>query len=214
MLRRWPILIVNYFYYNNNNNNNNNNNIYQMASSRNSKKRSSRRGGRSKRTEKKLKHKWHQRGCQNQTGGGSITGGWAWGPSDVHHQTATSPAGSDVAPHSINGNHYAVNTATVAPPQASNAIIERQNTQTAGRRRGRGRGRKEKAHKKYSQKKSRRVSCQRGGMAEYLPELVNASTRTTLQIPANIANALQGSATPFVSAEPTSQPIGSPISLK
>ena len=113
-----------------------------MASRRNrSSKKSAGKRRRGGRTEKKS-HKWHQNGCQNQTGGGSMTGGWAWGPSDVHHQTAGSPAGSDVAPHSINGNHYAFNASTMAPPQASNAIVEGRNmAQTAGRRRRRGRGR-------------------------------------------------------------------------
>jgi len=70
-----------------------------MASRRNSKKSAGKRGRR-KSTEKKT-HKWHQRGCQSQsqTGGGSMTGGTPWGPSDVQHQ-------------STNGNHYALNTAT------------------------------------------------------------------------------------------------------
>lgn len=171
----------------------------------------SRRNGR--RTEKKS-HKWHQRGCQNQTGGGSMTGGWAWGPSDVHHQTA----GGDPVPHSINGNHYALNTATVTPPQASNAIVERHAAaQTAGRRRGRGRGRGRSDSKirRKAARKSRRIACQNGGGAmEYAPELAKITLNSALQTPSSIVHGLQGAATGFVSATPTSQPIGEPIALK
>ena len=200
-----------------------------MASSRrrnsSSKKSLGRRcgsGGRRKRTEKKLKHKWHQRGCQNQTGGGSMTGGWAWGPSDVHHQTSGSASGSDPVPHSINGNHYAFNANTMAPPQASNAIVERHSAaQTAGRRRGRGRGRGHRRGSKGTKssrkalRKSRRISCQNGGgFADYLPEAIKPSVNTTLQMPGNIISGLQGPATASVSADPTSQPIGQPIALK
>ena len=176
----------------------------------------SRRSG--KRTEKKS-HKWHQRGCQSQTGGGSMTGGWAWGPSDVHHQTAGSPAGSDVAPHSINGNHYALNTATVAPPQASNAIVERHAAaQTAGRRRrrrDRGRDSKGSKSRRKAVRKSRRIACQNGGgFMEFLPELPRIAGNSALEAPSSIIHGLQGSATAFVSSNPTSQPIGQPIALK
>lgn len=178
----------------------------------------SRCGGRGgKRTEKKS-HKWHQRGCQSQTGGGSMTGGWAWGPSDVQHQTAGSPAGSDPAPHSINGNHYALNTATVAPPQASNAIVERHNmAQTAGRRRGRGRGRSrsDSKNRRKASRKSRRVACQNGGgFMEYVPELTKIPGNSALETPASIVHGLQGPSTAFVTSNPTSQPIGQPIALK
>jgi hypothetical protein len=176
------------------------------SSSKKSRGRSRRNGGR---TEKKS-HKWHQRGCQNQTGGGSMTGGWAWGPSDVHHQTA----GGDPVPHSINGNHYALNTATVAPPQASNAIVERHSAaQTAGRRRGRGRG--DSKIRRKAARKSRRIACQNGGGAmEYAPELTKITLNSALQTPSSIVHGLQGAATGFVSANPTSQPIGEPIALK
>lgn len=171
----------------------------------------SRRGGR---TEKKT-HKWYQRGCQSQTGGGSMTGGWAWGPSDVHHQTAGS---GDPVPHSINGNHYALNTATVAPPQASNAIVERHNmAQTAGRRRGRGRGRGRSGSKirRKATRKSHRIACQNGGGAmEYAPELTKITLNSALQTPSSIVHGLQGAATGFVSSNPTLQPIGEPIALK
>ncbi len=195
-----------------------------MASRRHSSKKSVGKRRRSRRTEKKS-HKWHQNGCQNQTGGGSMTGGWAWGPSDTHHQTAGSPAGSDVAPHSINGNHYAFNASTMAPPQASNAIVERNNmAQTAGRRRGRhgrrghgrGRGRSgSKNRRKSGAGKSRRIACQNGGgFMEYTPELAKGAGNSLLETPASIVSGLQGAATPFVSSSPTSQPIAQPIALK
>ena len=195
-----------------------------MASRRrnsSSKKSVGRRGRGGKRTEKKT-HKWHQRGCQSQTGGGSMTGGWAWGPSDVHHQTAGGAGGaggSDPVPHSINGNHYALNTATQAPPQASNAIVERHAAaQTAGRRRRRGprRGRSgSKIRRKASTGKSRRIACQNGGgFMEYLPELPRIAGNSALETPSSIVHGLQGPATGFVSSNPTSQPIGQPIALK
>ena len=183
-----------------------------MASRRRSSKKSSGKRRRGKRTEKKS-HKWHQTGCQNQTGGGSMTGGWAWGPSNVHHQTA----GSDVAPHSINGNHYALNASTMAPPQASNAIVERSNmAQSGGRRRRRGRGRTgSKNRRKSGASKSRRIACQNGGgFMEYAPELAKGAGNSLLETPASIVNGLQGAATPFVSSSPTSQPIAQPIALK
>ena len=188
-----------------------------MASRRrNSSKKSvgkRRRGG--KRTEKKT-HKWHQRGCQNQTGGGSMTGGWAWGPSDVHHQTAGSPSGSDPAPHSINGNHYALNNAIVAPPQASNAIVERHAAaQTAGRRRRRHVRQGTKKSLRKAARKSRRIACQNGGGAmEFVPELQKITLNSALETPSSIVHGIQGSATAFVSSNPTSQPIGQPIALK
>ena len=185
-----------------------------MASRNRSSKKSAGKRRRGRRTEKKS-HKWHQTGCQNQTGGGSMTGGWAWGPSDTHHQTA----GTDVVPHSINGNHYAFNASTMAPPQASNAIVEGRNmAQTAGRRRGRGRGRGRsgsKNRRKSGASKSRRIACQNGGgFMEYAPELAKGAGNSLLETPASIVNGLQGAATPFVSSSPTSQPIAQPIALK
>jgi len=188
-----------------------------MASRRRSSKKSSGKRRRGRRTEKKS-HKWHQTGCQNQTGGGSMTGGWAWGPSDTHHQTAGSPVGSDVVPHSINGNHYAFNASTIAPPQASNAIVERNNMALSGgrRRRRRGRGRSgSKNRRKSGASKSRRIACQNGGgFMEYSPEIVRGAGNSLLETPASIVNGLQGAATPFVSSSPTSQPIAQPIALK
>ena len=149
-----------------------------------------------------------------------MTGGWAWGPSDVHHQTAgSSSSSSSGAPQSINGNHYALNNATLDPPQASNAIVERQNIQSAGRRRrgrrlGRGRGRSLKGKKKTGNR-SRRIACQSGGgFLEFIPEILKPGVNTTLQVPTNIVSGLQGPATPAVSADPTSQPIAKPIALQ
>ena len=170
-------------------------------------RRRSRCGG--KRTEKKSHNRWIQRGCQNQKGGGSMTGGWAWGPSDVHHQTAGSSS-SGGTPQSINGNHYALNNATLDPPQASNAIVERQNIQSAGR----GRGRSLKGKKKTGNR-SRRIACQSGGgFLDLIPEILKPGVNTTLQAPTNIVSGLQGPATPAVSADPTSQPIAKPIALQ
>jgi hypothetical protein len=142
-----------------------------------------------------------------------MTGGWAWGPSDVHHQTAGS--GNSGTPQSINGNHYALNNAVLSPPQSSNAIVERSNNiQSAGRRRGRSRSLK---GKKKSANRSRggRIVCQSGGgFMEYLPEIIKPGVNTTIQVPGNIVSGLQGPATPAVSADPTSQPIAQPIALK
>lgn len=170
----------------------------------------SRRSG--KRTEKKS-HKWYQRGCQSQTGGGSMTGGWAWGPSDVQHQTA----GSGPVPQSINGNHYALNTATQVPPQASNAIIERHiAAQTAGRHRGRrhGRGRRSIGRGRRSSK-SRRIACQSGGgIMSLMPEIPQVAGNSVLEVPTSIIHGIQGASTSFVSSSPTSQPIGVPVSLR
>ena len=188
-----------------------------MASRRSSKKNRGRtrcggRGG--KRTEKKT-HKWHQRGCQNQTGGGSMTGGWAWGPSDVQHQTAGGGGGGAPALQSINGNHYALNTATVAPPQASNAIVERHAAaQTAGRRRGRGRGRGRSIGRGRRGRKSRRIACQSGGgFMNLIPELPKVAGNSVLEVPTSIIHGIQGASTPAVSSSPTSQPIGQPVAL-
>ena len=134
--------------------------------------------GRRKYTEKKLKHRWTQRGCQNQKGGGSMTGGWAWGPSDVHAQTAGTGG-------------------------------------SAGRRRGRGRGRGRGRSLKGNKKNSRKLACQSGGgIMSSLPEIIKPAMNTTLQGPSNIVSGLQGPATAPVSADPTIQPIGQPITLK
>lgn len=148
-----------------------------------------------KRTNKNKTHKWHQKGCQS--GGGSMTGGWPWAPSDVHHQTA------GAVPQSINGNHYTHNTNTVAPPQSSNHLVEK----------GMFGGR----HKKSSNKGRRHrrfIGEQHGGMAEFLPDTVNTTLRGFTETPAMVANTLQGASTGFVTSNPTVQPIGVPIQLK
>jgi hypothetical protein len=163
-----------------------------LSKSRNHK--GGRKSSRRTRTDKKKKtHKWHQKGCQS--GGGSITGGWPWGPSDVQHQTAGSSTGAQQVPYSINGNHYAHNTATNAPPQSSNHLVEK--GQYGGKRRRR-----------------RFIGEQHGGTAAFLPEVANSSVRGMLEIPASVANSLQGASTAFKTSDPTVQPIGNPIQLK
>ena len=179
---------------------------------------SSRRGGRSGKDKDKKKNgtrKWHQKGCQS--GGGSMTGGWPWGPSDVQHTGGGgSVGGMSSVPQSINGNHYALNTATMAPPQSSNHLVEKgmfgggrsrrreHSGSGSGSGRGRGRGRR---HRKY-------IGEQHGGMAEYLPETANTSLRGITETPACISNALQGDSTAFVTSNPTVQPIAQPVQLK
>ena len=168
---------------------------------------SSRRGGRRSGKDKKKNgtRKWHQKGCQS--GGGSMTGGWPWGPSDVQHTGGGgSVGGASAVPQSINGNHYSLNTTTLAPPQSSNHLVEKGMFGGGGRsrRRGHGRGRR---HRKY-------IGEQHGGMAEYLPEAANTSLRGITETPASIANALQGDSTAFVTSNPTVQPIAQPVQLK
>ena len=155
------------------------------------------------RTEKKNKtHKWHQKGCQS--GGGSMTGGWPWAPSDVQHSGGGGGGGGEPVPHSIGGNHYALNTATNAPPQNSNHLVEK--GQYGGKRARSGHKRRKHHH--------RFIGEQHGGTAEYLPEVANTSVRGMLQIPASVVNSLQGASTAFKTSDPTVQPIGNPIQLK
>lgn len=143
--------------------------------------------------------KWHQKGCQS--GGGSMTGGWPWSPSDVQHiGGGGGPGGMSEVPQSINGNHYSLNTTTMAPPQSSNHLVEKGMYGGGSRRRGR-------RHRKL-------FGEQRGGMAEYLPEAVNSSLRGVMETPASITNALQGDSTAFVTSNPTVQPIAQPVQLK
>ena len=150
--------------------------------------------------------RWHQKGCQS--GGGSMTGGWPWGPSDVQHTgNGGAPGGTSNVPQSINGNHYPLNTETMAPPQSSNHLVEKGMFGGRGRRsraRGRGRGR---GHRRY-------IGEQSGGMAEYLPETVNTGLRGMAETPLSISNALQGDSTAFVTSNPTIQPIAQPVELK
>ena len=158
-----------------------------------------RKSSRRARTEKKKgAHKWHQKGCQS--GGGSMTGGWAWSPSDVQHQTAGSSTGAQQVPHSINGNHYAHNTATNAPPQSSNHLVEK--GQYGGKRARSG------------HKRRRFIGEQHGGTAEFLPEVANTTVRGVVEIPASVANSLQGASTAFKTSDPTVQPIGNAVQLK
>lgn len=171
------------------------------------KRRSSCAGGKYRRSSSKKKNgtrKWHQKGCQS--GGGSMTGGWPWGPSDVQHTGVGGGVGGvSPAPQSINGNHYSLNTTTMAPPQSSNHLVEKGLFGGRSRRgRGRGRGRR---HRKF-------IGEQHGGMAEYLPETANTSLRGVVETPASIFNALQGASTAFVTSNPTVQPIAQPIELK
>lgn len=167
--------------------------------------RKTRSSKRAPRTEKKH-NKWLQKGCQS--GGGGVTGGWPWAPSDVHPQTAGSAQVG--VPQAINGNHYSLNTATTAPPQSSNHLVERgqfggtkKNGRGQGRGQGQGRGRR---HRRY-------IGEQYGGMAEYLPEVANIGARSVGQIPLSTINALQGASTAFRSSDPTIQPIGQAIQL-
>ena len=168
-------------------------------------------GGKSRRSSSKKKngtHKWHQKGCQS--GGGSMTAGWPWGASDVQHTGGGGGVGGvSPVPQSINGNHYPLNTATMAPPQSSNHLVEKGmfgggRSRRRSRGRGRGRGRR---HRKF-------IGEQHGGMAEYLPESVNTTLRGVGETPASIVNALQGDSTAFVTSNPTVQPIAQPVQLK
>ena len=169
------------------------------SSSSSSRRRRHCKGGRkSKRTEKKH-NKWFQRGCQS--GGGGVTGGWPWGPSDVHPQTEGSA--SLGVPQSINGNHYSLNTTTMAPPQSSNHLVEK--GQFGGTKKN-SRGRRRSRHRRF-------VGEQHGGMAQYLPEVANTGLRGLAAMPASAMNTLQGASTAFRSSDPTIQPIGQAVQL-
>lgn len=157
-------------------------------------------GGKRKGSRSRTKtHKWHQNGCQS--GGGSMTGGSPWAPSDVQHQTT----GGNI-PQAINGNHYALNTDTMVPPQSSNHLVEK--GLFGGRRR-------RKLTAKERRRRHRRfIGEQHGGTAEYLPETINTTVRGAVETPAMVANTLQGASTGFVTSNPTIQPIGAPVQLK
>lgn len=151
---------------------------------------------RNKHTEKKH-NKWFQKGCQ--TGGGSATGGWPWGPSDVHPRTEGSMGGGGSnVPQSINGNHYSPNTATMAPPQNSNHLVER--GQLGGTKK------KHRRHHPFTGE-------QHGGMAAYLPEVAKGTLYSITQAPGSIMNAIQGASTASQSPDPTIQPIGQGVQL-
>ena len=151
--------------------------------------------------------RWYQKGCQS--GGGSMTGGWPWGASDVQHTGGGgAPGGTLPVPHSINGNHYPLNNETLAPPQSSNHLVEK--GMCGGRSRGR-RGRRGRSGR--SGRGRRFIGEQSGGMAEYLPETINTGLRGMSETPMAISNALQGDSTAFVSSNPTVQPIAQPVEL-
>ena len=163
-------------------------------------------GGSSKRrsrTDKKKRktHKWSQKGCQS--GGSNVVGtGSAWHPSGMEHQTA----GSASAYATNSGNHFALNTNTLAPPQSSNHLVEKGilaggRKRGSSRKRGRGRGRK---HRRF-------IGEQSGGMIRLLPETVKLEINNATQMPATAVNVIQGAATPVASADPTIQPIGRPL---
>lgn len=162
-------------------------------------------GGSSKRRsrtdQKKSKtHKWSQKGCQS--GGSNVVGtGAAWNPSGMEHQTA----GSASAYATNSGNHFSLNTNTLAPPQSSNHLVEQGilsgGRKRGSRKRGRGRGRK---HRHF-------IGEQSGGMIHLLPETVKLEINNATQMPATAVNVIQGAATPAASSDPTIQPIGRPL---
>ena len=176
----------------------------RSSSSSKSKTRSkSCKGGRKSRNRGTKPHKWHQKGCQS--GGGSMTGGWPWAPSDVHHQTA------GTVPQSINGNHYAFNTQQMQHPQNSNHLM----FSGSGGSRRRSKNSKITAKDRRRQRRHRRfIGEQHGGMAEYLPEAANSLVRGVAETPAMLASTLQGASTGFVTSSVTDHPIGDPVTLK
>ena len=161
---------------------------------------SSKRRSRSRTDKKRKTHKWHQKGCQS--GGSSVVGtGSAWHASHMEHQTA----GSESAYANNNGNHFSLNTNTLADPQSSNHLVEQGmvggRKRGSSRKRGRGRGRK---HRRF-------IGEQHGGMIHLLPDTVKLEINNATQIPASAVNVIQGAATPAASPDPTIQPIGRPL---
>jgi hypothetical protein len=166
-------------------------------------------GGSSKRrsrTDKKKRktHKWSQKGCQS--GGSNVVGmGSAWHPSGTEHQTAGSASASAYATNS--GNHFSLNTNTLAPPQSSNHLVEKGILAGGGRSRRHGRkGNKRGRKHRYF------IGEQSGGMIHLLPETVKPEINNAIQMPATAVNVIQGAATPVASSDPTIQPIGQPLS--
>jgi hypothetical protein len=163
-------------------------------------------GGSSKRrsrTDKKKRktHKWSQKGCQS--GGSNVVGtGSAWHPSGMEHQTA----GSASAYATNSGNHFSLNTNTLAPPQSSNHLVEKGILAGGGRSRRHGRkGNKRGRKHRYF------IGEQSGGMIHLLPETVKPEINNATQMPATAVNVIQGAATPVASSDPTIQPIGQPL---
>ena len=176
---------------------------YRHSSSRSKTRSKSCKGGRKSRSRGTKTHKWHQKGCQS--GGGSMTGGWPWAPSDVHHQTA------GTVHQSINGNHYAFNSERMPPPQNSNHLM----FSGSGGSRRRSKTSKIAAKDRRRRHRHRRfIGEQHGGMAEYLPETANSLVRGVAETPAMLASTLQGASTGFVTSSVTDQPIGDPVTLK
>jgi hypothetical protein len=176
------------------------------------------------RSQHKKSRKWRQKGCQS--GGGSMTGGWAWGPSDVHANTGGGmSASASGVPMSINGNHYALNTSGgMAPPQSSNHLVEkgmfggrRRKSSSRGRvrsSRGRGRGRgRSRGSRSRSRRHRKFIGEQHGGMAALMPETINSALRAAAESPSSVTSTLQGASTAFRTSDPTQQPIGQPIQL-
>jgi hypothetical protein len=136
-----------------------------------------------------------------------VTGGWPWAPSDVHHTQTAGSAGSGGAgvPQAINGNHYSLNTATMAPPQSSNHLVERGQFGGTKKNRKSRRGRKIR-HRRF-------IGEQHGGMARFLPEIINNGVNSIAEMPASAMNSLQGASTAFKTSDTTIHPIGQPVQL-
>jgi hypothetical protein len=120
----------------------------------------------------------------------------------MEHQTA----GSASAYATNNGNHFSLNTNTLAPPQSSNHLVEKGILAGGGRsrrhgRKGNKRGRK---HRLF-------IGEQSGGMTQLLPETLKLEINNATQMPATAVNVIQGASTAAVSPDPTIQPIGQPL---
>ena len=183
-----------------------------MASRKNSKngRKSSSKRARSEKKRKSHK-KWHQKGCQSGGGlGGGLTGGGSsWTASAAQHQTAGSGAGLgsfNAGAGAGSQNHFALNSAISSPAQSSNHLMEKGILGGSRRRRYRRGSARHRKHRRY-------IGEQRGGYAEYLPEVANATVRGAVEVPANIFNSIQGASTAFKTSSPVVQPIGQPIQL-
>jgi len=183
--------------------------------SRNNSQKAGRKSSKRARTEKKRKtRKWHQKGCQS--GGGS-----AWSASNIQHQVAGGAGagatlggngaglGALAGPSTGSPNHFAFNTSVSSIPQNTNHLAEKGFLGGSRRRR---RGHPRHRHRRSS-KHRRYIGEQRGGYAEYLPEVANAGVRGVVEVPSNMMNSIQGAATAFKTSNPTVQPIGAPIQL-
>lgn len=163
-----------------------------------------------KRTEKKH-NKWFQRGCQNQTGGSSISGGWPANISDIQPTRLD----GDATPQAINGNHYVFNANTMPHPQASNALVERANY-VAMSMSGGSKRRTSRYHRRNKRqfRKGTKIACQTGGAAEYLPDVAANYLRGIVDAGSGFIHGLQGPPTPYISSDPTVQPISNTSVLK